>query len=148
MGSLTDVIASPRPRVERALLWLEGLLALGAFGGAAGLITGGVDLGTATADLPFGSPVFGGWALAVVNGVLPTVVLIAAVRGHRWASGGHLLVGAALVGWISVQVAFLGWPPHWLQILYFVYGWTIVVLAVSLRRSREPALTGSDRAHA
>jgi hypothetical protein len=34
-----------------------------------------------------------------------------------------------------VQVAFLGWPPHWLQMAYVVYGWAIIVLAVPLQRS-------------
>jgi hypothetical protein len=128
---------------ERALVWLEVLLVLGAYGGAVGLITGGVDLGEATADLPFGSPAFGGWALAVVNGVLPTVVVIGALLRRPWARYGHLVVGAALVGWIAVQVAFLGLPPHWLQVLYFAWGWTIVVMALRLRSSSfSPSTTG------
>lgn len=124
-------------RAGRALLWLEILLAIGAFGGAIGLITGGVDLGDAAADLPFGSMAFGGWALLVVNGLLPTVVVIGALRGRPWAETGHLVVGTALIGWIVVQVGFLGWPPHWLQILYFLWGWVILGLAIQRRRSRS-----------
>jgi hypothetical protein len=116
------------------LLWLEGLLALGAFGGAAGLATGAIDMGAATADLPFGSAALAGWALAAVNGALPTAVLVSALGRRPWAPLGHLLVGSALIGWIVVQVAFLGWPPHWLQVLYLGYGWAIVGLAVRLRR--------------
>lgn len=118
-----------------ALLWLEVLLALGAYGGAIGLITGGVDLGDAAADLPFGSTVFGGWALLVVNGLLPTVVVVGALRRRPWADTGHLVVGVALIGWIVVQVSVLGWPPHWLQTLYFVWGWAIVGLALRHRTS-------------
>jgi hypothetical protein len=128
----------PSQRARTLLLWLEGLLALGAFGGAAGLITGGVDLGPAAADLPFGSTVFGGWALAAVNGVLPTIVLVGALRRATWARLGHHLVGAALIGWIVVQVAFLGWPPHWLQTTYFLYGWAILVLAIVQPRASTP----------
>jgi hypothetical protein len=123
-----------RPRAERLLLGLEVLLAVGALGGAIGLITGAVDLGAATADLPFGSPVFAGWALAMVNVVLPTAVVRGALRRAPWVGVGHQLVGAALVGWIVVQVAFLGWPPHWLQITYLVYGLVILALAAHLRR--------------
>lgn len=122
-------------RSGRALLWLEILLAIGAYGGAIGLITGSVDLGDAAADLPFGSMAFGGWALLVVNGLLPTVVVIAALRGRPWAETGHLAVGVALIGWIVVQVSLLGWPPHWLQTLYFLWGWAILGLAIRRRRA-------------
>lgn len=124
-------------RTGRALLWLEVLLAIGAYGGAVGLITGGIDLGEATAELPFGSTAFGGWALLVVNGLLPTVVVVGALRGRPWAETGHLVVGAALIGWIVVQVSLLGWPPHWLQILYFLWGWAILGLAIQRRRARS-----------
>lgn len=125
---------SARPATERVLLWLEVLLAVGAYGGAIGLITEGLDLGEAAARLPFGSMVLGGWALLVVNGVLPTLVVVAALRRHPLAGLGHLVVGIALVGWIVVQVAILGWPPHWLQVLYLLWGGVIVVLALRLGR--------------
>jgi hypothetical protein len=123
-----------RTPLRTSLLWLEAFLAVGAYAGAIGLIVAGREMiGDAAADLPFASPIFGGIALAIVNGLLPTVVFIAERRGARWAAAGHVLVGVALVSWIVVQVAFLGWPPHWLQITYFVYGWVILGLAVSAR---------------
>lgn len=136
---MTTAVArsSGRSAAERTLLWLEGLLALGAYGGAIGLIVGGVDLGEATADLPFGSTAFAGAALAVVNGLLPTVVLVGALRHARWAHTGHWMVGAALTLWIVVQVAVLGWPPHWLQVLYFFYGLAILALAWRIRSGGE-----------
>lgn len=126
------VESARRPPAERALLWLEVLLAVGAFGGAAGLISGSIDLGPAMTRLPFGSTTFAGVALAVVNGILPTGVWLAAMRRSRWARQGHHLVGAALVAWIVVQIAFLGWPPHWLQITYFLYGWLVLLLATRI----------------
>ena len=126
--------APSRPPFRRSLLGLEAFLAVGAYGGAAALVLAGPEMiGDAVQDLPFASPLFGGIALAIVNGVLPTVVFVAELRSARWAAAGHLLVGAALVTWIVVQVAFLGWPPHWLQITYFAYGWVIVVLAMMAR---------------
>ena len=120
-----------RTPVRTSLLWLEAVLAVGAYGGATGLVVAGPEiLGEAVvADLPFASPVFAGIALGIVNGLVPTVVFVAELRRARWAAVGHLLVGAGLVAWIAVQVAFLGWPPHWLQITYFVYGWVILGLA-------------------
>jgi hypothetical protein len=132
-----DAAGQPRTRsgVERTLLWLEVLLALGAFGGAAGFLLLGEELlGPGTADLPFASPVLAGLALASVNGVLPTVVVLGTLRRRPWARTGHLVVGLALVGWIVVQVAFLGWPPHWLQLAYLAYGVVITALALRLRR--------------
>ena len=133
MASLEARPATRTP-LRTSLLWLEAVLAVGAYAGAAGLVLAGPQMiGDAVADLPFASPVFAGIALGIVNGLLPTVVLIAELRGARWASVGHHLVGAALVLWIVVQVVFLGWPPHWLQITYFVYGWVILALALAAR---------------
>lgn len=126
---------STRTWTERVLLWLEGLLAFGAFCGAIALVAGVLDFGDATANLPFGSTLFAGIALGIVNGLLPTVVLIGALRRQSWAHTGHLLVGAALTAWVVVQVGFLGWPPQWIQILYFCYGLTI--LALARRAARE-----------
>jgi hypothetical protein len=133
-----DAAGQPGTRsgVERTLLWLEVLLAIGAFGGAAAFLLMGEEfLGAGTADLPFASPVLAGLALACVNGVLPTVVVIGTLQRRPWARLGHLVVGLALVGWVVVQVAFLGWPPHWLQLTYLAYGVVITALAVRLRRS-------------
>lgn len=133
-----------RTLVTTSLLWLEAVLAIGAYAGATGLVLAGRQMiGDAAGDLPFASPVFGGIALAIVNGLLPTVVVVAELRGARWAAAGHLLVGTALVAWIVVQVAFLGWPPHWLQLIYFVYGWVIVGLAMIARgRATTPGPRG------
>jgi hypothetical protein len=124
----------PRSRsaTEVALLWLEGLLAFGAFGGAAAFLALGDDLlGEATARLPLGSPVLAGVALALVNGVLPTTVLLGALRRRRWARRGHLVVGTALTLWIVVQVALLGWPPVALQWIYL--GWGVLIVALATR---------------
>jgi hypothetical protein len=137
-----DLQTAPRRRnrttTEQALLWLEGLLAFGAYGGAIALVAGWIDLAEATAKLPFdGSTTFAGLALGLLNGVLPTVVLVGALRRHPWAGLGHLVVGVVLVGWIVVQVAVLGPPVAFIQVLYLVYGGVIVALALRLRRAER-----------
>ncbi|CAN5893947.1 hypothetical protein BH23ACT5_BH23ACT5_17570 [soil metagenome] len=121
-------------RSERALLVLEVLLGVGAFGAAAALIMGAVDFGEAAERLPFGSLVFGGVALALVNGVLPAAVVVATLRRKLWSRWGHVVVGASLMAWIVVQVYFLGPPIVVLQVVYFVWGATIAALALALRR--------------
>jgi hypothetical protein len=139
--TMVEARAPSRTPFRSTLLGLEAFLAVGAYGGATGLILAGPAMvgDEVVAALPFASPVFAGIALAIVNGLLPTVVFVAELRRARWASAGHLLVGAALVTWIVVQVAFLGWPPHWLQITYFVYGLVILGLAGMARgRSARP----------
>jgi hypothetical protein len=135
--------ADDRSPTVRALLWLEGLLALGAYGGAIALILGVVDLAEATSKLPFGgSTVFAGIMLGLVNGVLPTLVVIAARQRRPTASLGHLAVGVALMAWIVVQIAVLGPPIAPIQVVYFAYGLLIAVLAVRLLRTPAAGTRG------
>ncbi len=117
------------PARIRALVGLEALLAVGALGGALGLLTGWTDLGPSTAELPLASPVLAGTALGVLIGVLPVAVALGAAARRPWADGGHLVVGVVLVGWIVVQVGFIG-LVSWLQPLFAAYGLAIVALAV------------------
>jgi hypothetical protein len=119
--------------IERALIWLEGLLAVGAYAGAIGMITGGVDFGEAAARLPFQSMVLAGWALALVNGLLPTLVVIGVLQRRAWSGYGHITAGAGLIAWIVVQVSVLGPPIHWLQLLYFTWGVAILTLGWRLQ---------------
>ena len=129
----------PRRRAgERVLLGLEALLALAAYAGAIALLSGAMDFAEATDRLPFASTTLAGIALAIVNGVLPTAVLIGALRRAAWAGLGHRLVGAALMLWVVVQIAFLGWPPNTLQIIYFGYG--VAILLLARRADRRPAV--------
>ncbi len=132
----TSELGRPRRRRDREelLIAAETVLAVGAFGGAVGLILGGIDLGDAADHLPFGSPVLGGVALGLVCGVLPTVVAVGAWRRRSWAPLGHVVVGAALVGWVVVQVAFIG-LQSWLQVSYAVFGLAITALGISCLHS-------------
>jgi hypothetical protein len=133
----TPTTLPERSTTERILLGLEALLALGAYGGAVALMAGAIDLAEATAKLPFdGSTLFAGAALGLLIGVLPTVVMVAALRGRPWAPWGHVVVGAVLTGWIVVQVLVLGPPVAALQVIYLVYG--LVILGLALAHVRAP----------
>ncbi len=118
---------------QRALLVLDGLLAVGAFGGSWGLISGSVDADTYVHRLPFHSTGLGGIALAVVVAVPAMVAFVATWAGRRWSAVANLVVGAMLMGWIVVQVGFIG-LTSWLQPLMFVWGGAILALGASERR--------------
>lgn len=120
-------------RQEWLLIWLEVLLAIGAFAGAVGVVWGGI-LGDAVDRLPFGSAVFAGFALFVINGLYPLAVVIGSLLHQRWARWGHITIGLALMGWIVVQVAYLGPPVAWLQVLYFGWGLAIAAIGTWLMR--------------
>ncbi len=107
----------------------EICLAVGALFGAFGIFTGIIDFEATTQRLPFASPVFAGIALGVLIGVLPLAVALATLRRAPGAVLGHLVVGLVLMGWIGVQVAFIG-LGSWLQVGYAAFGGLITALAV------------------
>lgn len=119
-----------RPGTERLLLGLllfQGASAL--FGGAMLVL----DPSGAALDLPvallggspFGSYRVPGVILFAVLGVGPCFVAYAVWSGRSWARTGSVLAGLALVTWIGVQLALIGyqpWPPPPWPSLQVVYG--------------------------
>jgi hypothetical protein len=127
--------------------WLAlyaALLAVGAWAGAAGLVLGFLALPRTLEDrLPFGSPVLGGTALALLVALPASVLTVMAWHGHRRVLHVAVLDGVLLIGWIVVQVAFIrGFGV--LHAVYLVVGLGLVVwgraaipdLVSSVRRSR------------
>lgn len=118
-------------RVDRVLVGLEVLLALGAV--PAGLLM----IASPSGDLmhmplsmldrsPFVDFFWPGVILMAANGVVPLVVAWAALRRRTWALPGHVAVGAVLSGWIAVEVGMLDF--HWLQGAYLGLGVVIAGL--------------------
>ena len=118
------------------LIGLELVLSVGAFGGAIGLVGGGLDLKESVSDLPFASPVFAGLALGLLVGVVPLAVAVGAWRRASWADLGHLAVGVGLVAWIVVQVAYIGFGSA-LQVIYLLWGLAILGLGLRCWRYRR-----------
>ncbi len=84
------------------------VIALSAYGGAVGLLTGGLRLDDiATARLPFASPALGGFALAVIVAVPTTWLAWLAWRRDPRTDAVAFLSGALLVGWILVELAII-----------------------------------------
>ncbi len=111
---------------HRLLAVLAALIALSAYGGGAGLISGLLDLGvTATARLPFHSPVMGGLALIAVVAGPSTALAWLAARGHRRTGDASIIAGILLVGWILIELAFIR-ELSFFHLLYFVLGMLLV----------------------
>jgi hypothetical protein len=102
-------------------------VAVSAYGGAGGLISGWLRLGSPmTARLPFHSPVFAGLALACVVAVPATVVAVLAWRGQPRDRDAAALAGVLLTGWIIVEVAVVRqFSP--LQVVYGLAGMTLII---------------------
>ncbi len=125
-------------RLVRALIALEILLAIGAYGGAFGLILSywrpdAFLSADELAGTPFSSWLIPGVLLALLNGVLPTVVAVGAMMEKGWARWGHPLVGLVLTAWIVVQIALIGYG-HILQPIYLAWGVVMLVLGLVAAR--------------
>ena len=104
-------LAHSRPRVRWPRMTLTSLAVLntiGALAGAWGLMSGFIDLGpTVTSRLPWGSPLLAGIALGLLV-ALPNALLVAvAARQGRHIGLAGMLVGAAMVVWIAVELAYI-----------------------------------------
>ncbi len=126
-------------RLERALIALEVLLAIGAYGGGWKLIASHWNPDdflpvSELAGTPFSTWLIPGVLLVLLNGVLPTVVAVGAMHETPWARWGHPLVGLVLTTWIVVQIAMIG-HSHVLQTIFLAWGVvTLVMGLMALRR--------------
>lgn len=91
--------------------WLAAFAAFNAFGawyGAVGLITGGLDFGESINErLPFDSVVLAGLALGIIVGIPLTVLTWSAWTGGPRTDDLALGVGLMLIVWIVVQIAVI-----------------------------------------
>jgi hypothetical protein len=127
--------ARDRPLALWVLMVAVGVL------GISGLVGGGQFILAPSGDLiglsptlllgsPFESYLLPGVILFVVLGVYPLVVCYGLYRGIRWAWSATILVGGALVTWVLVEGAIIGFGKR-LQYPHLVQGMGIVVLALT-----------------
>ena len=108
-----------------------GFVAISAFGGTLGLVTGALDMGhELNQRLPFHSPVLGGIALAMIVGVPATAVARLAWRREARTGLASVVTGVLLVGWIVVEIAFIR-ELAFLQLFYASAG--VVFIAIGRR---------------
>ena len=125
--------------------WGVGLGALQLFIGI-GAVLGGValvsdpsggNLGIPLETLrnsPFSDYLLPGIVLLAVNGIGSCAGGFLSIFRRRYAGELGAALGLFLMAWISLQVYWLGFPPHWLQILYFGLGAAELALALRLRK--------------
>ncbi len=120
-------------RRPRTLAAFAGVIALSAYFGAAGLMSGYLDLtGRLNARLPFESPVVAGMALALLVALPASALAGMAWRGHPRSREAATLDGVLLLGWIAVEIAFLR-EFSVLQAVYAAAG--VALLALGERRT-------------
>ncbi|MBF6215414.1 hypothetical protein IU469_30270 [Nocardia puris] len=123
-----------RRALRAGLIGSAGFVALWAFVGAVGLVSGGAELGPdITARLPFGSPIPAGVLLAAIVGAPMAATAVLALRADPIAPIVGLVSGALLIGWVTVQPFVIG-RFTWLQPVVGLLGVAVCLLAYRLRR--------------
>jgi hypothetical protein len=131
-----DRTRQPLSRVAKAALALELILSIGALGG--GLVLMLAPRGeimplplSALAGSPFDTYFVPGLILFGVLGLGPLVAARLVWLRHPLAPAAAFVVGAALITWVGVEVAIIGYsnePP--LQAIYMVLGVAILLGAI------------------
>jgi hypothetical protein len=146
----------PLARLAKTAIALEVFLALGALGGGAALMLGPrgqiIPLPlSALAGSPFVDYFVPGAILFLVIGLGPLAAAVLARRRHRLAPLLACAAGGALLTWLAVEIAIVGYsnePP--LQAFYLALGMVLVLVGLGWLRqtkSRRPE-AGDFRAHA
>lgn len=136
-------------RVRRIFLIVLGFLALGAIGGGIVLIVSpdGALIGLPLSEfknMPFTSYLIPGIVLFSILGVIPSLLIIALLKkpeskiadqinifkDMHWSWTYSIYIAFTLIGWIHIQVIFLGGTVHWLQTFYMFYAVLIIVIAL------------------
>ncbi len=134
--------ASPRlPTLDRVTVTLELLLSVGALFGGAVLVAGpdGHLLGmpqSLLASSPFTDFLIPGLLLFVALGLLPLVATVLTMFRSRAAPFVTFAAGAAVVGWITVEMVMLAGFGSLAWAAYLVLGTSIAALGVAAVRNR------------
>lgn len=124
------------PAAHRALVAAMAFQGVSGVAGGWGLVSdpSGGKLGIPVTWLegsPFRDYLVPGMVLLTVLGILPLVVAFGLWTVRPWAWAASLLVGAALLVWIGIQIAVIGYQPvPPLQAIYGGLGAVMIVLAL------------------
>lgn len=81
---------------------------------------------------PFANYLIPGLVLLIVLGVLPLIVVTGVWRRSRWGRISAIVVGAALLAWLAVEILVVGYQPEPpFQAVYAALGVAIIVVATA-----------------
>lgn len=131
-------------RRNRIYYWIGGLLAfigMGAVAAGVGLILNpdGSGLGMKVellAESPFRNFLIPGISLFLINGIGSFLGAALAFKRHIFSGIVTIILGAAMIIWISAQVYWVGWI-NWMQTFYFLLGIIEIILGVIVRKGRH-----------
>lgn len=134
--------AHPRSRAAWFVMALELILGVGALGGGAALVLGprGQVIPLPVAALrgsPFDTYLVPGLILFFVLGVGPLVAVGLSWQHDRWSPVLAIVTGAALLGWMIVEIAIVGYtssPP--LQGIYLGIATALLFVGIESHWSR------------
>jgi hypothetical protein len=125
-----------RHNPRRRLCVAAGVTAASAYGGAIGLLVGGVDFGdTINHRLPFDSRPLAGLALAAIVGAPFTALAVLAGRDDPRTDCAAIVAGTTLIGWIVVQVVVIR-SLSALQPICVIVGAAFLWVGISGRRRK------------
>jgi hypothetical protein len=119
-----------------AITIVSSITAFAAWAGSLALAAGIIDFGVEiNRRLPFHSPVFAAFALAIVVALPMTLAaLLCARRSPKWKAT-SIVAGAMLIGWIAVQLAIIQ-EFSWLQPVMAAAGVAVLTGALFSRADR------------
>ena len=138
-------------RIERVAIVLLGvLIAVSGFGGAVGLVGGGLQFPLAWLEgTPFASYTLPGLILGVVVGGSALIAALLVLGRHPLGVLAAVGAGLIQVGWIVGEVILVGTSPGVmlvLQVLYFALGAGLGALAADLwLRTARRGVSGAHR---
>jgi hypothetical protein len=93
----------------------------------------GLDL-QVLAESPFSTYLVPGLVVLIINGLVPCVLGIAAMRQHRRSGEIGIAFGVWLVGYMIAQVWWIGLIAG-IQYLFFVIGFIVLILGAIIRKT-------------
>lgn len=95
----------------------------------------GLDL-QVLAESPFSTYLVPGLVVLIINGLVPCVLGIVAMRQHRRSGEIGIAFGVWLVGYMIMQVWWIGLIAG-IQYLFFIIGFIVLILGAIIRKTNR-----------
>lgn len=129
--------------MKKILGYIQVFIGMSAVAGGLPMILkpGGTDQGLTTeilANSPFSDYLIPGILLFTINGLGNLAGAYYSIKEKPFSGFAAMILGAALIVWIIVQVYYLG-LSSWLQPLFFFVGIAELILGILIFRKEKPS---------